>query len=143
MSVKKTKFFNAENSKWVLIDAKDKVLGRLATRVARILMGKTKATYSPNFICGDKVVVINARYLKVTGNKLQTKVYEKYSGYHSGRREITLGELNSKNPVLALQKAVKGMLPRNTLAKQMLRNLKIYPENEHDNAGQKPEKIEV
>jgi len=141
--MKKTKFYNDIEGKWVLIDAKDMVLGRLATRIARILMGKTKPGYTPNFICGDKVVVINAKLVKYTGNKLKKKIYDKYSGYPSGRKEITLEELNKKNPVLALRSAVKGMLPRNVLAKQMLRNLKIYPENKHAHEAQKPEKIEV
>ncbi len=143
MAMKKTRFYNDIKPKWVLIDAKDMVAGRLATRIARILMGKTKACYSPNFICGDKVVVINAGQIRWTGNKLKGKIYDKYTGYQSGRKVISLEELNKKNPVLALRNAVKGMLPRNTLAKQMLRNLKIYPDAAHAQNGQKPEKIEV
>ena len=87
--MRKTKYIKQEG-KWVLIDAKDKVLGRLATRIAKILQGKHKATYTPNFISGDNVVVINARHIKVTGKKMDDKVYEKYTGYPSGRKEMPL-----------------------------------------------------
>lgn len=143
MKAKKTRFYNDVEGKWLLIDVKDMVLGRVATRIARILQGKNKASYSPNFLCGDKVVIVNAKYIRVTGNKLKEKVYDKYTGYPSGRKEITLERLNEKNSTLALQKAVKGMLPKNALAKRMLRNLKIYPEEGHSHAGQNPIKIEV
>ncbi|MFH1768399.1 MAG: 50S ribosomal protein L13 [Candidatus Omnitrophota bacterium] len=141
--MKKTKFYNNLQSKWVIIDAKDKILGRLASRIARILQGKTKATYTPNFLSGDNVVVINAEYIRVTGNKLKDKVYDKYSGYPSGRKKITLTQLMEKNPVKVLHLAVKGMLPRNILGRQMLRLLKIYRHDEHCHQGQKPQKIEV
>ena len=141
--MKKTKFFNKVERKWLLIDAKDKVLGRVATRIAKILQGKHKPTYSPNFLCGDNVVVINAKYIRVTGNKLKEKIYDKYSGYPDGRKEISLENLMKKNPTKALYLAVKGMLPKNLLAKKMLRSLKIYPEEEHRHPAQNPQKIEV
>lgn len=141
--VKKTKFYNKVEREWVLIDAKNKILGRLATRIAKILQGKNKPVYTPNFLCGDKVVVINAQYIRVSGNKRKEKVYDKYSGYPGGRKEITLEELMKKNPTKALYLAVKGMLPKNLLRKQMLRGLKIYPQDNHPHLGQNPGKIEV
>lgn len=141
--MKKTKFFNKVERKWVLIDAKDEVLGRLSTRIARILQGKTKPTYTPNFLCGDKVVVINAKYVKLTGTKLEHKMYDKYSGYPGGISEISLKNLQAKSPTRILYCAVKGMLPRSLLAKRMLRSLKIYPENKHEQVAQQPVKLEV
>lgn len=143
MPMKTTKFFNKIERKWVLIDARDKVLGRLSTRIAKILQGKDKPTWSPNFLCGDKVVVINAKHIRVTGLKVDNKLYDKYSGYPDGRKEINLKELMEKNPTKALLLSVKGMLPKNKLQKQMLRGLKIYPEAEHDQVAQAPSKIEV
>jgi len=138
-----TKFYPRIERRWLLVDARNKTLGRVATRIAKILQGKTKPTYSPNFLCGDYVVVINARYIKVTGRKLEEKIYDKYSGYPGGRKEITLKELMKKNPSKALYLAVKGMLPKNKLRKRMLRALKVYPEDKHPHLAQKPEKIEV
>ena len=141
--MKFTKFYPRIERRWLLVDARNKTLGRVATRIAKILQGKTKPTYSPNFLCGDYVVVINARYIKVTGKKLEEKIYDKYSGYPGGRKEITLKELMKKNPSKALYLAVKGMLPKNKLRKRMLRALKVYPEDKHPHLAQKPEKIEV
>lgn len=128
---------------WLLIDAKEKTLGRLATRIAKILQGKHKPTYTPFILSGDYVVVINAKYLRLTGKKMQDKLYEKYSGYPGGRKEITLKELLKKNPSKVLYLAVKGMLPKNRLAKQMLNSLKIYPEDKHSHQAQSPRLIEV
>lgn len=141
--MKKTTFFNKVERNWVLIDAKDKVLGRLSTRIAKILQGKNKPTWSPNFLCGDKVVVINAKHIRVTGLKSDNKKYDKYSGYPDGRKEIPLNKLMEKNPTRALHLSVKRMLPKNKLQKLMLRSLKIYPESEHSQVAQSPKKIEV
>jgi len=141
--VKKTKFFNKEDRDWVVIDAKDKVLGRLASRIAKILQGKNKATYSPNFLVGDRVVVINAKQIRVTGNKYDKKMYDKYSGYPSGRKEITLKTLMDKNSTKVLYAAVKGMLPKTTLGNKMLKSLKVYPNQEHGQAAQKPKNINI
>ncbi|MBU2102574.1 MAG: 50S ribosomal protein L13 [Candidatus Omnitrophota bacterium] len=141
--MKKTKFFNQENKNWVLIDAKDKVLGRLSSRIARMLQGKHKTTYSPNFICGDHVVVINAKHIKFTGNKLTQKAYDRYSGYPGGIKDITLGRLLDKNPSRVLYVAVQGMIPKTQLGKRMMRLLKIYPDEKHEHQAQKPKKIEV
>lgn len=141
--MKKTQFFNKVERKWVLIDAKDKVLGRLSTRIAKILQGKTKATYSPNFLCGDKVIVINAKHVKITGNKLENKNYDRYSGYPGGIKEISLKRLQEKNPSRVLYCAVRGMLPKTLLAKRMIRGLKIYAEDKYEQEAQQPTKIEV
>lgn len=127
----------------MLIDAKDGVLGRLSTRIAKILQGKNKPTYSPNFLCGDRVVVINAKHVKVTGNKWEDKRYDKYSGYPSGRKEIRFKDLMKKNPSRILYLSVKGMLPKNWLGKRELRSLKIYPESKHLHAAQSPKEVKV
>ncbi|MDD4955397.1 MAG: 50S ribosomal protein L13 [Candidatus Omnitrophica bacterium] len=141
--MKKTQFFNKVERKWVLIDAKDQVLGRLSTRIAKILQGKTKATYSPNFLCGDKVIVINAKHVKITGNKLENKSYDRYSGYPGGIKEISLKRLQEKNPSRVLYNSVKGMLPKTLLAKRMIRGLKVYAEDKYEQVAQQPTKIEV
>lgn len=140
---KKTNFFHSEKRDWVVIDAKDKVLGRLSTRVAKILMGKNKATYTPNALCGDRVVVINSRGIKLTGNKENNKIYDKYSGYPSGRKEMSIKKLMEKNPSKVLYIAVKGMVPKNWLGKMMMRGLKIYPDDKHIHQAQNLKKVEV
>ena len=141
--MKKTKFFNKEDRDWVVVDAKDKILGRLASRIAKILQGKNKATYTPNLLVGDRVIVVNAKHIRVTGNKYENKIYDKYSGYPSGRKEITLKVLMDKNPTKALYTAVKGMLPKTTLGHKMLKSLKVYPDQEHDQEAQKPKSISI
>ncbi|OQX86037.1 MAG: 50S ribosomal protein L13 [Candidatus Omnitrophica bacterium 4484_70.2] len=141
--MKVTKFYPSSKRKWILVDAKDKVLGRLATRIAKILQGKTKPTYSPNFISGDYVVVINAEHMKITGRKYEEKVYDKYSGYPGGRKTISFKNLMKKNPSKILYLAIRGMLPKNKLRKKMLRMLKIYPENKHPHFAQSPERVEI
>tara|TARA_B100000315_G_C14579131_1_gene589522 strand:+ start:1929 stop:2363 length:435 start_codon:yes stop_codon:yes gene_type:complete len=141
--VKTTKFFTKETRDWVLIDAKDKILGRLATRIARVLMGKNKAIYTPNALCGDKVIVINARHIRVTGNKELKKVYDKYSGYPSGRKEMNLKTLKEKNHSLVLRLAVKGMIPKNNLGAQMLKSFRVYADETYLEVAQKPKAITV
>ncbi len=128
---------------WLLIDAKEKTLGRLASQIAKILQGKHKPTYTPFLLSGDYVVVINARYIRLTGKKMLEKIYDKYSGYPGGRKEISLRELLNKNPSKVLYLAVKGMLPKNRLAKRMLNSLKIYPEDSHPHKAQSPKQIKV
>ncbi len=139
----KTKFYKKDVKSWVLIDAQGKILGRLATRIAKILQGKHRANYTPNSICGDKVVVINAEQIRVTGKKQSEKMYDKYSGYPGGRKEINLKRLSEKNPTKALYYAVAGMLPKNKLRKEMLRSLNIYPDKNHKQIAQKPKEIQV
>ncbi len=128
---------------WLLIDARDKTLGRLATRIARILRGKHKSYYTPNLDCGDYVVVVNAKYIRLTGKKMQEKVYRKYSGYPGGLKEIILSEMLRKNPGKVLRLAVERMVSRNSLGKRIMRKLKVYPESQHPHTAQNPQPIEV
>ena len=123
---------------WIAIDAKGQVLGRLATKIAKLLMGKGKPTYTPYVAMGDCVVVTNAREIKLTGKKLKSKVYDHYTGYPGGRREYTLEELLARKPEEILLRAVKGMLPKNRLGDRMLTHLRVYPGSEHKQQAQKP-----
>ncbi len=141
--MKKTKFFNNLERRWYLVDAKNKVLGRLSTRIAMLLQGKHKATYSPNFLCGDYVVVVNAKYIRVSGKKAEQKVYDRYSGYPGGIKEISFKKLREKNPSRLLYLAVRGMVPKSRLGKRMIRLLKVYPEEKHKHQAQNPQKLEV
>ncbi|MCR5528985.1 MAG: 50S ribosomal protein L13 [Saccharofermentans sp.] len=125
--------------KWLVIDASGKTLGRLATEVAKLLRGKHKPTYTPFADTGDNVIVINASEMVLTGKKLDQKMYRHHSGYAGGLKEIDYKTLMSKNPEKALELAVKGMLPKNSLGRQMFRKLHVYAGAEHDHAAQKPE----
>jgi len=124
---------------WYIIDAKDQTVGRLATRLAVVLRGKHKPTFSPHVDGGDYVVVINAEHLKLTGNKMDTKQYHQYSGYPGGLRSQTARELLSTYPERVLTSAVKGMLPKNRLSRQVIKKLKIYGGAEHPHDGQQPQ----
>ncbi|MFC2086092.1 50S ribosomal protein L13 [Bacteroidota bacterium] len=128
---------------WVLIDAQDAVLGRLSSVVAKILRGKYKANFTPHVDCGDNVIVINASKVKLTGNKWSDKLYIRYTGYPGGQRQKTAEELMKKNPIALVEKAVKGMLPKNRLGSELFRNLYVYPEGEHKHEAQKPKKVEL
>ena len=123
---------------WVLIDAKGQVLGRLASRIALILRGKTKVTYTPFLDTGDFVVVINAEQVAVTGQKLAQKTYERYSGYPGGLRSRTLGQVLAAQPERVLYEAVKGMMPDGPLGRRLLGKLKIYAGAAHPHAAQQP-----
>ncbi len=142
-----TKTYSAKESeiqrKWFLIDAKDKNLGRLSTEIAKILRGKNKVIFTPHVDCGDFVIVINASKIKVTGNKLDEKLYYSHSGYVGNLKSRTLKELLEKKPEFVLRHAVKGMLPHNILGRHMLKKLKIYSGDNHPHQAQKPEIIEV
>ena len=124
-----------ENS-WHLIDAKDKVLGRLASEVAKILMGKDKVNYAPNLAGGDFVVVINASSIKVTGRKSEQKEYFSHSGYPGGEKMTSYEDMLSSNPQKVIENAVKGMLPKNKLRDVMLKRLKVFPSEEHTHEQQ-------
>src|ERR671923_1549881 len=124
---------------WLLIDARGKTLGRLASQIADILRGKRKPEYTPHIDTGDFVVVVNAREVAVTGNKRETKIYYRHSGYPGGLRTRTLEEMLERRPEEVVRKAVKGMLPRNRLGRQQLRKLKVYAGPDHPHAAQKPE----
>jgi len=124
---------------WFVVDAADQVLGRLATRIASVLRGKHKATFTPHVDCGDFVVVVNADKIKLTGRKLDQKLYHAYSGYPGGLRSRTARELLETHPERVLEAAVKRMLPKNRLAKDMFKKLKVYAGDAHPHAAQKPQ----
>ena len=125
--------------KWLVIDAEGMVLGRLATEVAKLLRGKHKPTYTPFLDTGDNVIVINASKVVLTGKKLDDKLYRHHSGFPGGMKEIDYRTLMAKNPEKAVELAVKGMLPKNSLGRQMFRKLHVYAGPEHEQAAQKPE----
>jgi len=129
--------------KWFEIDAEGQILGRLATRIANMLRGKTKAHFSPHVDCGDYVVVLNADKIKLTGKKWTDKKYYSYSGYQSGLKVLTAEKMVVKHPEHIIMHAVKGMLPKNKLANQIIKKLKVYTGTDHPHAGQNPEKIEL
>lgn len=128
---------------WVLVDATDVVLGRLASKVAKILRGKNKPSFTPHVDCGDNVVIINAEKVRLTGNKLNDKIYLSYSGYPGGQRKQTPAELMSKYPERLVEKAVKGMLPKNRLGSKIYGNLKVYVGSEHKQEAQSPRLIDL
>ena len=129
------------NKEWVVVDAESQVLGRLASEVAKVIRGKHKPGYTPHVDCGDNVIVINADKVKLTGNKLTQKRYVSHTGYPGGQRVKTASELKAKAPTLLVEKAVKGMLPRNRLGRALFRNLYVYAGNEHPHAAQQPKEI--
>ena len=126
---------------WYVIDAEGMTLGRLATKVATVLRGKHKPTYTPHVDCGDCVIVINAGKVNLTGNKLNDKIYYNHSGYTGGLRERTAKEMIEKYPVEMVERAVKGMLPKGRLGRQMYTKLFVYAGNEHPHAAQKPQEL--
>ena len=128
---------------WFLVDAEGKTLGRLATQIADVLRGKRKPTYTPHVDVGDFVIVVNAEKVVVTGNKREAKRYWRHSGYPGGIRYRTLGEMLERRPEEVLRKAVKGMLPRNRLARRQLTKLKVYAGPDHPHQAQKPEQLEI
>lgn len=129
--------------KWYVIDAEGKPLGRVASKAAHILRGKHKATYTPNIDCGDFIIIINAEKAILTGNKLDNKKYYNHSGYPGGLRERTAREMQEKYPIEMVERAVKGMLPKNRLGHQMYKKLFVYTGSEHPHLAQKPEIMEV
>lgn len=134
---------NMINKAWYLIDAEGQTLGRVATQIATLLMGKNKPYYATNLDCGDNVIVINTKGIRVTGKKLTDKKYYTYSGYQGGLKVRNLEELNEKNPTKALEVAVKGMLPKTKMGKQMILKLHLYPEAEHKHEAQQPVTINI
>lgn len=131
------------NKEWVLIDAEDQVLGRMASIAAKFLRGKYKPNFTPHVDCGDNVIVINAAKFKLTGNKMTDKEYVRHSGYPGGQRTRTPKELLAKNPTAVVEKAIKGMLPKNRLGSQLFRNLFVYEGTEHPHEAQKPKAIDL
>ena len=140
----KTKSFKISevDQKWHLIDAENKTLGRLSSRISSILMGKNKSQYTPNNDLGDFVVIINAEKIKLTGNKESQKKYFRHSGYPGGLKSTNVQELRKDKPEQIILRAVKGMLPKNKLADKMISKLKVYKGPAHPHVGQKPEILE-
>lgn len=139
----KTKSANTETSgkKWLLVDAEGQTVGRLASEVAKLIRGKHKPNFTPHADCGDNVIVINAEKVSFSGTKLVNKEYVRYTGYPGGQRILTAQEILQKHPQRLIEKAVKGMLPKNTLGRQLYTNLKVYVGSEHKQEAQKPEVI--
>ena len=133
----------ASNKKWYLIDANGKTLGRLSTEVAKILMGKHKPEYTPNQDMGDFVIVINADKVVLTGNKVNEKLYRHHTGYPGGLKEVAYKDMVVRHPILPVEEAVRGMLPKNALGRQVFRKLKVYAGAEHEHQAQKPEVYEI
>ncbi len=128
---------------WIVIDATDEVLGRLASQVAKILRGKNKPSFTPHADCGDYVIVINAEKVKLTGKKMTDKVYIRHTGYPGGQRFTTPAEYLVKKPTFLVEKAVKGMLPKTRLGEKLLSNLKVYVGSEHPHAAQNPKAVKL
>ena len=128
---------------WVIVDAQNETLGRLASKVAFLIRGKHKANFTPHVDCGDNVVVINAGKIKLTGNKWDEKKYISYSGYPGGQKVATAAEVMAKNPIKMVEKSIKGMLPKNKLGSALFRNLYVYEGAEHQQEAQQPKEIKV
>lgn len=134
---------NTVNKEWVVVDAENAVLGRLASEVAKIIRGKHKASYTPHVDCGDNVIVINADKIKLTGKKMSDKIYVRHTGYPGGQRFQTPRELLEKHPERVIEKAVKGMLPKNRLGRRLFTNLFVYADAEHPHSAQQPKQIQL
>jgi large subunit ribosomal protein L13 len=128
---------------WYLVDVENKVLGRVATQIANVLRGKNKPTFTPSVDTGDFIIVVNAAKIALTGNKLADKTYYSHSGFPGGIKAITAGKLIDKKPEAIIRKAVKGMLPKNKLARHILTKLKIYAGSEHPHKAQQPKVLDV
>lgn len=131
------------DKQWVLVDAEGEVLGRLASKVAKIIRGKNKTNYTPHMDCGDNVVIINAEKVVLSGNKMVEKTYIRHTGYSGGQRELTAEQLLNRKPEALVEKAVKGMLPKNSLGRELFRNLYVYVGSEHKQEAQKPKAINL
>jgi len=129
--------------KWYVIDATGHTLGRLSSEIAKILRGKNKPTFTPHIDTGDYVIVVNADKIKVTGKKMEQKIYYNHSDYPGGMRETTLAEMMAKKPTEVIRLAVKGMLPKGPLGREMITKIHIFAGPEHDHAAQKPEALEI
>lgn len=141
----KTYMANAQTveRKWYVVDAAGIPLGRLASKVASILRGKNKPTYTPNVDCGDYVIILNSDKVVLTGKKLEDKFYRYHTGYIGGLKEISYKKLMAEKSDVAVFEAVKGMLPKNSLGRDMIKKLKVYKGNEHNHAAQKPEELKL
>ncbi|NND52709.1 MAG: 50S ribosomal protein L13 [Flavobacteriaceae bacterium] len=131
------------NKEWVLVDAEGQTLGRLASKVAKLIRGKHKTNFTPHVDCGDNVIVINAEKINLSGNKWADKSYIRYTGYPGGQRSLSANELFAKNPARLIEKSVKGMLPKNKLGAALFRNLTVVVGTEHAHEAQKPKTINL
>jgi len=131
------------NKEWLVVDAEGEVLGRLASKVAKLIRGKHKPNFTPHVDCGDNVVIVNAEKIKLTGNKWNDKTYVRHTGYPGGQRTLTASELMGKSPIKVVEKAVKGMLPKNRLGSALFRNLYVYEGAAHQQEAQKPRSINL
>lgn len=134
---------NQVEQKWLLVDAEGAILGRMAAKIAPILMGKTKPTYTPHIDTGDYVIVVNAEKIRVTGKKAESKEYDYYTHYPGGHKYVSFADMMARKPEKVIQMAVRRMLPKNRLARQMLKKLKVYRGPEHEHQAQRPVKIEL
>ena len=129
--------------KWYVIDAEGKTLGRLASQAAAILRGKNKPIFTPHVDCGDYVIIINAEKVAVTGKKKHDKIYKRHTGYPGGLRELNFEQMMEKHPTEVVRHAIKGMMPKGKLGRQMFKKLKVYAGPEHNHAAQKPEPLDI
>lgn len=127
------------NKQWFVVDAEGQTVGRLASKVAKLIRGKHKVNFTPHADCGDNVIIINAEKVSFSGTKLVNKEYIRYTGYPGGQKSLTAQEILQKHPQRLIEKAVKGMLPKNTLGRELFRNLKVYVGTDHKQEAQKPE----
>tara|TARA_Y100000994_G_scaffold56494_1_gene45806 strand:+ start:217 stop:645 length:429 start_codon:yes stop_codon:yes gene_type:complete len=134
---------NEVDKKWFIVDAADKTLGRLSSKIAQVLRGKNKVNYTPHMDMGDFVIVINAEKVKLSGKKESSKDYFKHTNYPGGAKNISIKVIKEKKPEFILMNSVKGMLPHNRLGKKILTHLKVYAGNEHPHSSQKPIKLEL
>ncbi len=141
----KTRSANAAtvNKRWYVVDADGKTLGRFSSEIARVLRGKNKPDFTPHVDCGDNVIVLNAETIHLCANKMASKVYIPHTGYPGGQREVVAKDLLVKKPTALVEKAVKGMLPKNKLGRELFRNLYVYTGTDHPHAGQKPENLDI
>jgi len=131
------------DKQWVLVDAEGETLGRMASKVAKMLRGKHKPNFTPHVDCGDNVIVINSEKVHMSGNKWNDKVYQRYTGYPGGQREKSVLDMLAKHPERIVEKAIKGMLPKNKLGAELFRNLKVVIGSEHNHEAQKPTLINL
>ncbi|WP_257658283.1 50S ribosomal protein L13 [Parapedobacter lycopersici] len=129
------------NKQWIVVDAEGEILGRLSSQIAKVIRGKHKPSYTPHVDCGDNVIVINADKVRLTGNKLDDKVYQRYTGYPGGQRFESPKQLLAKHPHRIVEKAVRGMLPKNRLGRALFKNLYVYAGSEHPHAAQNPKTV--
>ena len=131
------------NKEWLLVDAENEILGRLASKVAMLLRGKNKAEFTPHVDCGDNVIIINAEKIKLTGKKWTDKIYIRHTGYPGGQRKTNPQDLLAKKPTAVVEKAIKGMLPKSRLGSELFRNLYVYAGSEHNQEAQTPRAINL